>query len=74
MPYWNGLVNSMRFPKNLLESTGFFSNYKRVSLHAYMAWVLFTFPAEEAQKVDFNRNHWDPSFNSVILYQDYQEQ
>lgn len=63
----------MHFVKKLFESAGRTSNYKKISLHAFMALVHSTFPEKEALKVSANHTHWDPLFNSSIPYRDRKE-
>lgn len=61
-----GFTDLYWFPKKLLESSRPSSNYKRKSLHAFIAWVHFTFVVEEALESDSNSTHSDPIFYSTI--------
>lgn len=58
---WNTIMDwlddLMRFAKKLLESAGLPLNYKKMSLHAVMAWAHTTFPGVEAPRLSSNCMH-----------------
>lgn len=58
---------SRKFLKKPLESTGLPANHERVYLHASMAWVRFTFHADEPLRMASNGTHRDLVFNTAIL-------
>lgn len=54
------------FRKKLLENVDLSSNYKTMSLFAFMAWAHSTLRGEEALKESSNRTHCGSVFNYEI--------